>query len=326
MIKVLVELLLVAVMFGSVQGSGAMPPEVEREVAARLPVVAANYIPLANASERITGLPVIEDREVWPQRLDPESLGVAVTAASAIVVDRDSGAVLFEKNPDAVRAIASLTKLMTALVVLEQTPNLDAEVVIIAEDQVPATSTIFRIGDRVSMRDLLFASMIGSANDAARALARASGLARETFVARMNEMAGELGMPNTRFVEPTGLDARNVSTAREVSKLIDAARAIPILREATQTPVYRTRGSTQKSQFVRSTDLLLSSFINEAPYRIALAKTGSLAEAGFCFGSTVEEAEHGVTVVVLGSQDHFSRFDDAKALAYWALTTWEWAQ
>lgn len=323
MIKPLIELVLLAVMVGTVQASGTMPVEARDQVVRRLPEITEAAMP-REAVVRAQGLPEVEARGTWPKLIDPASLGVLVTAGSAIVVDRDGGKLLFEKDADRVRPIASITKLMTALVFLEHNVPQDNIITITEEDVGDGVSTIFAEEDRVSVRDVFSAMLIGSANDAARALARTTGIDEAAFVRRMNERGRELGMTQTRFVEPTGLDSRNVSTARELTALVQAARLTPSLSDIVRQPVYRTTGSTKKSQFVRSTDLLLSSFLNQFPYRIALAKTGSLDDAGFCFVASVDRGEHGVLVVVLGSETHFSRFDDAKALAYWALTRFEW--
>ncbi len=320
--KHLIEILLVSLVVGSV-GGPADSGEVRRNIIRRLPAIATAELPRSAVEEVARLLPRAEDRNAWPVLRDPRSLGVAITAASAIVVDRDNGKVLFEKNADELRPIASITKLMTALVFLEATPNLEATITIEATDQTPPDGTLFEIGDRLTVRDALFTSLVGSANDAARALVRSSGLASDEFVRRMNAKARTLGMNETRFVEPTGIDPKNISTARELTHLLRAAREISLVREATQLPIYEVRVGREIRR-VRSTDLLLSSFLAEAPYEFVVGKTGSLDEAGFCLAVSVDRGEHGVIVVSLGSTDHFSRFADVKALAYWALTTWRW--
>lgn len=323
MIKPLIELVLLAVMVGSVHGSAAMPREVQDQMLRRLPIIVEAAAP-RTITKFSAGLPQVEDRGAWPKLVDQESLGVLVTAGSAIVVDRANGKVLFEKNADQVRPIASITKLMTTLVFLEREPNLAQPITITEEDVGDGTSTIFAVGDVIILRDLLSAALVGSANDAARALRRSTGIDESIFVQFMNAKARGLGMTSTHFVEPTGLDARNVSTAREITVLVRAARAAPLLESIVQQPVHRTTGSTKKSQFVRNTNLLLDGFLNKPPYKIAFAKTGSLDEAGYCFAAAIDEGNHGVIAVVLASETHFSRFDDMKALVYWALTRFEW--
>lgn len=320
--KHLIEILLVSLVVGGVSGS-TDSREVRRDVVRRLPAVAAAELPRPVLEDIVRLLPRAEDRYAWPALRDPESLGVAVTAASAIVVDRDNGKVLFEKNADEARPIASITKLMTALVFLDTDPDFAAVIEIESSDHEPADSTFFEIGERLTVRDAWHAALIGSANDAARALVRASGLAHDEFVRRMNARARALGMTSTRFVEPTGIDVANVSTARELTHLIRAAREAQLIREATERSTYEVRVG-RGTRRVRSTNLLLTSFLAAPPYDFVVGKTGSLDEAGFCLAISVDQGTHGVIVVGLGSIDHFSRFADVKALAYWAFTKWEW--
>ncbi len=247
---------------------------------------------------RRASLPVSAPREPGPRLLDPSSRGVVVEAAAALVVDRESGLVLFEKNADQTRSIASLTKLMSMMIVLE---NLSAT-------------------DNPETRDLIFASLVGSDNEAIRSLVEQTGLGEKDFVQKMNARAEHLGMRRTLFVEPTGLDAANQSTARDLIRLLRAAGEIPVIREAAAATIYRTRSGGK----IKNTNLLLSSFLGQAPYQIVLGKTGSLEAAGFCLATAIDQGDHGILVVVLGAGDHFSRFTDVKALAYWAFTRWAW--
>lgn len=325
MLKPLIEFVLLAVMVGTVHGSATVPREVQDQALRRLPIIAeavVSRVPTLPSA----GLPPIGDRNAWPKISDPASLGVLVTAGSAIVVDRANGKVLFEKDADRVRPIASITKLMAALVFLEDAPDLSGFVTITEHDIGDGVSTVFALGNKVTLRDLLSAALIGSANDAVRALVRSLDIDEPTFARLMNAKARALGMTNTRFVESTGLSPENVSTARELTALVRAAREAPLISEITRESVYRTNGGAQKSQFVRNTNLLLDGFLNKPPYKIALAKTGSLNEAGYCFALSVDEDNHGVIAIVLGSETHFSRFEDMKALVYWTLSKWQWLE
>lgn len=325
MLKPLIEFVLLAVMVGTAQGSATVPREVQDQTLRRLPVVVR-----ATASRAPTlpsaGLPPVGDRRAWPKLSDPTSLGVLVTAGSAIVIDRTNGKVLFEKDADRVRPIASITKLMAALVFLEGAPDLSSFVTITEQDIGDGVSTVFALGDTVTLRDLFSAALIGSANDAARALVRSTDLDEPTFARLMNAKARALGMTNTRFMESTGLSPENVSTARELTVLVRAASEVPLISETVRESVYRANGSAKKSQFVKNTNLLLDGFLNKPPYKIALGKTGSLNEAGYCFVASVDEDNHGVIAVALGSETHFSRFEDMKALVYWALSKWQWPE
>ncbi|MBI4280933.1 D-alanyl-D-alanine carboxypeptidase [Candidatus Uhrbacteria bacterium] len=269
-------------------------------------------------------LPLAEDRDKWPRLRDPRSRGVVVSAQSALVMDSRSGKILFEKEANQLRPIASLTKLVTVLVLLDLEPDFESLVIMEASDGQGGSGLVFDEGEVVSKRDLFRASLAASANDATVALVRTSGISESEFIYRMNQKVAELGLRETRLVEVTGLDPKNVSTATEIALLLRRVREIPLLREITQTQRFTVVKNNGQQQELRSTNLLLGSFLNQKPYHIVMAKTGSLDEAGFCLALVAGEGDHEVIVVVLGSETHFSRFDDAKALAYWALERWIW--
>lgn len=318
--KPLIELLLITLLVGNLPGEAKTAPISARtldQISVAQNLVAQTAIP---RRER-PSLPVAEDRLAWPKLADSRSLGVEVSAASAIVVDRDNGKVLFEKDADTIRPIASLTKLMTALVAFDAKMDLNKKIVIVAADQKPAEGNILKIGDSLTIRDLFLAALVVSGNDAARALARATGLPAEEFASRMNIKARELGMKHSHFVEPTGLDARNVSTARDLTRLLSTLQENEIIREAAQTKNYRL---PSVKKWLPNTDLLISSFLNASPFRIALSKTGTTTEAGYNLAMLVEKGNNGVIAIALASNNHFARFDDVKALAYWAFTKWSW--
>ncbi|HEX7879848.1 MAG TPA: serine hydrolase, partial [Candidatus Eisenbacteria bacterium] len=139
-------------------------------------------------------------------------------AESAVVLDRRTGHVLWGKNADETRPVASLTKLMTALVVSESPLAMDDSITVTMDDVTGAGRSHVRAGNRVSIGDLYHCSLISSDNAATRALARATGMSSTAFVARMNQRARELGMEHSHYVETTGLDAGNVSTARDQAR------------------------------------------------------------------------------------------------------------
>jgi D-alanyl-D-alanine endopeptidase (penicillin-binding protein 7) len=282
------------------------------------------------------GLPLAEDRNPEPEqrgpslrKKDPQNLGVEVSAGSALVADRETGAMLFAKEPDRVHSVASLTKLMTALVVAGGNLEWDTPVRISAGDLRPGGIEYFLVGEEVTRRDLLHASLIGSSNTATAALARSSDLPPEEFVARMNRKAADLGMETARFVEPTGLDPGNRASARDLFLLARAAFGDP---EIAKVVVKREHALTARSgarvrrRTVKSTDLLLGGMLNQGEYRIAGGKTGTLgAETGYHVAVAVtEEQGRSVLVVVLGSESNLARFQDAKALAVWAFDAYDW--
>lgn len=271
------------------------------------------------------GLPAAPDASRSPKKVDPNSVGVVTSAVSAIVVDRATGSVLYEKNGEEPRSIGSITKLMTALVFLKGNPDLASPTALQASDVRAGGVQHVSIGDTVTVDDLLHASLVGSDNSATAALVRLSGLSEGNFVGKMNEAASELGMRATTFLDPTGLSADNRSIASDVVRLIDAAMRVDVIREATEQPVAAFRGSSGRAYSIDTTDELLNSFLNRTPYRVIGGKTGFLPEAGYCLGSLVSENDgHEIVVVVLGSETITGRFQDVKALSAWAYKVFEW--
>lgn len=274
----------------------------------------------------LTGaLPEAPDAMRAPIKTDANSVGVVTSAVSAIVVDRATGAVLYEKNVAEPRSIGSITKLMTAFVFLRGNPDLTSPAALQPSDVRSGGVQHVSIGDTVTIRDLLHASLVGSDNSSTAALVRLSGLSEGDFVGKMNEAAAEIGMRATTFLDPTGLSSDNRSVAPDVVKLIDAVMRVDVIREATEQPVATFRGASGRAYAIATTDDLLNSFLNRAPFRVVGGKTGFLPEAGYCLGSVVSENDgHELVVVVLGSETIMGRFQDVKALAAWAYKVFEW--
>lgn len=231
-----------------------------------------------------------------------------VYARNAILVDPATGEVLFAKNSDSPVPIASLTKLMTALVFLEQKPALDREVEVTPVELNGAGHTQLRRGDRVALGDLLHMSLMCSDNAATRVLAREAGLSADEFVARMNRKAVELGLQGTRFVEFTGLDERNVSSASDVARLLHAAAHEPLIQEITTTRQYQF-ATGRRVHAVHNTNRMLY-----GRYEILGGKTGFILEAGYCFATWVRTQGRDLIAVVLGAPTNATRFADTVRL------------
>jgi D-alanyl-D-alanine endopeptidase (penicillin-binding protein 7) len=263
--------------------------------------------------------------DLKPVKAVPTSIGVVTTAVSAMVVDRASGSVLYEKNTEEPRSIGSMTKLMTAFVFLGTKPNLDAPASLESEDVRTGGVQHLPVGDPVTVRDILNASLVGSDNSATAALVRLSGMTEGDFVAKMNETAAELGLRNTTFVDETGLSPENRSIAPDLVRLLDRAMKEEVIRATTEQADVTIKGASGRSYAVQSTNELLGTFMDKAPYAIVGGKTGYLPEAGYCFGAIVsKDGGHEVIVVVLGSDSKDGRFQDAKALAAWAYKVYKW--
>jgi D-alanyl-D-alanine endopeptidase (penicillin-binding protein 7) len=264
------------------------------------------------------------DVKAGPRVKSEASLGVEVTASSAFVIDVGSGQILYERDAHALRPIASITKLMTAMTFLDSKPDLTERVEIVADDLTHEGKSPLRVGQRYTKGDLLSLLLVGSVNDAGRALARASG-GLEVFVEKMNSRARVMGLRLAHFTDPTGLNAKNVATAAEVALLLKTAMRYPILENILHQEKVMVTSDTGETGSVESTNVLLSSFLNKKPYKILAAKTGSLMQAGFCLAQATQGPEGQVIIAVaLDSADHFSRYQDVKSLTYWAMHSFEW--
>ncbi len=233
---------------------------------------------------------------------------------AAIVMDPDSNRVLFCKNEDQRMPIASLTKVMTALVLLDTGPAWDSVVTMTRPDIYQASHTRLRSGERLKKRDLFQLSLMVSDNAATRALVRSSGLPHERFVEMMNVKARAMGLTGTHFVEETGLDPENVSTAHDYARLLSAAWHNPMVASITSTPEYQFRTSRGMHE-IHNTDRLLY-----GNYEVMTGKTGFINEAGYCFATCVRAAGHPLVSVVLGAPTKGTRFLETMKLIDWAAS------
>lgn len=269
-------------------------------------------------------LPVAQPTRVsLPVKRKVSSLGIDVAATAAVVMDADTGAVLFEKNAEEAIPVASLTKLIAAMTYLDLRPDLSQTIDIELADAPSVGKAVLPLKERFSSVEIFEALLVGSVNESAKALAR-STVGTEAFVARMNEKAASLGMRTARFVDASGENAKNVASAKDVALALRAASGYSEIREAMAKPSVMLHG-TQKSYLIKTTNLLLSSELNREPYKIVAAKTGTLPNAGHCFAQMTEgEDGQRLIAVLLGGETHFSRFQDVKALTYWAFDAYEW--
>jgi len=235
-----------------------------------------------------------------------------VYARHAVVLDPSTDEILYEKNAAVSVPIASLSKLMTDMVFLEQQPNLDREVEVKREDIYGAGRTHLRVSETLALRDLLHMSLMCSDNAATRVLVRESGLGPEDYLARMNRKAVDLGLARTRFVEFTGLDERNVSTAADCARLLRAAAENPTIQTITTTRSYEFYGryrSRNRPHAVYNTNRLLY-----GRYEIRGGKTGFISEAGYCLATWVHTQSRDMIAVVLGTPTPATRFADVVRL------------
>lgn len=274
----------------------------------------------------LTLLPEVQMHQA-PRKLDGD-WGPELQSTSALIMDQASGQVLWQKNPDAHLPIASITKLMTGLVAMNEIINWE-ETYEMKPDENALIGARFAAGngDKFTKEDILKTMLIGSANNAALALAHSTGLSNEDFVAEMNNMAKTLGMLESSFEEPTGLESGNISTARDLAILTrsamhyDAIR-LPMKQQEHKMMRHNSDDDTQEV-IVKTTNRLIN---NEDPTVLA-GKTGFTYEAGYCL-TTLSTNEDGnkLIVVLLGGPDATIRFEETQQLIAWAYDHYEWEE
>ncbi len=235
----------------------------------------------------------------------------------ALVASIDGRTVFYQSQATSPQAIASLSKLMTALVFLDHNPGWETSYVMRAEDNVAGGKLNLFLGEEVLIKDLLATSLIASDNGATMALVQASGLTVEEFVAAMNQRAQELGLVHTNFADPTGLSPENVSTATELLKLAKELFVKEEIARLLNQPEYQFTTLNGRAKSISSTNHLLFDS-EELSFAQLGAKTGYTDEAGYCFlGWFANEAGQQLAVVILNSEGANQRFQEAKRLATW---------
>ena len=245
---------------------------------------------------------------------------VALRSSVALVQDAESGETLFDKNSETVLPIASITKLMTSIVVLEQALDLEERIVITQEDLAATRSSRIRgrlrPGTALTRDELLMLALMASDNRAAAALARTYHGGTEAFVAAMNGEAERLGLLDTRFSDPTGLSPDNVSTAQDLAKLVKAAHGYPLIREYSTRPSAHVRARGGTVGFSNTNSLVRSN-----KWDIELSKTGYISAAGRCLVMQMRVGTRDLIVVLLDSYGKFSRIGDAQRIRKWLETS-----
>jgi D-alanyl-D-alanine endopeptidase (penicillin-binding protein 7) len=243
-----------------------------------------------------------------------------VRAAAAVIYNPETNEVLWEENSQSQRSIASITKVMTATVFLENNPDLSQLVTIEHSDVFQASTTHVHANDKVTADDLLHLLLIASDNAAARALARVSSYGTEGFVGRMNEKAAELGLQSTSYADPSGLLSENVSSAYDMARLITQASQDDRIAAVMRTPeytVYTKNGRGRPITFHSTNHLLGRSNVD-----VRAGKTGFISKAGYCLATLLRLPDNGqqVAVVVLGARSNAGRFMETQNLFNWLST------
>jgi D-alanyl-D-alanine endopeptidase (penicillin-binding protein 7) len=239
---------------------------------------------------------------------------VYLRSSAALVQDAATNEVVIDKNADSVTPIASITKLMTAMVIIDRGLDLDARIVVSREDVDWKKGSRSRLepGTILTRDELLVLALMASENRAAAALGRTYPGGTEAFVAAMNAKATALGMTDSRFVDPTGLSARNVASARDLVKLVRAAHEYPAIREFSTRERHTVQVHGRPLQFRNTNGLVRST-----QWEIGLSKTGYISEAGRCLVMQVRLASKDLIVVLLDSWGKQSRIGDANRIKRW---------
>ncbi|AWH87599.1 D-alanyl-D-alanine endopeptidase [Limnobaculum parvum] len=245
---------------------------------------------------------------------------IGLSSQSALVVDVNTHKVIYATNPDKVSPIASITKLMTAMVVLDAKQPL-TQVISVKINQTPELKGVYsrvKVGSEITRKDMLLLALMSSENRAAASLAHNYPGGYKAFIRAMNAKAKSLGMTHTRYVEPTGLSEKNVSTARDLSKLVMATKSYPILSQLSTTPekIVSFENPRYTLEFHNTNHL-----IHDHEWNIQLTKTGFTNKAGRCLTMRTVIGNREVALVMLDAYGKYTHFADANRLRSWMETT-----
>ncbi|MFM5171414.1 D-alanyl-D-alanine endopeptidase [Aeromonas veronii] len=237
-----------------------------------------------------------------------------LSSAAFVVANHRTGEVISERNGNRVMPIASLTKLMTALVVLDANLRLNEMLTVTNADidRIKGTGSRLAIGSRLSRAEMLHIALMSSENRAASALARHYPGGQRAFVEAMNAKARMLGMWNTRYADSTGLNPRNVSTAQDLAKLAAAAASYPLIRQYSTDEQSYVRTNKRQLHYLNSNRL-----IREGQWEFTLSKTGYIREAGRCLVLGTKVNREPVIMVLLNAETTNDRVADAKRIKTW---------
>jgi len=307
--------------FGAADFASAATPKkktvVSKKAAKPKPVAKVAKKPtVAKKSPRYT---LVRRASAAPALAEAATLDDGVTprlASSAVaVIDQATGDVLYEKNAKAVVPIASITKLMTAMVALDAQPSL-SETLTISEadvDMLKGTHSRLAVGMQLTREEMLRLALMSSENRAASALSRHYPGGRTAFIAAMNAKAHELGLSETRFLDPTGLTAQNVSSARDLVKLVSAAHQYPLIREFSTSEEYEVALKGGRAHTFHNTNAL----VKNDNWSIGLSKTGYISEAGRCLVMQAWFNNKPTIIVLLDSMGKLTRIGDAQRIKRW---------
>ena len=241
--------------------------------------------------------------------------GPLLSSQAALIMNSKTGEVLYKKNINRVMPIASISKLMAAMVVLDGNLNMNEQITITDNeiDRLKGTSSRLSIGTTLTRKELLHLGLMSSENRAIHALGRTYPGGMSAFVSAMNAKAQSLGMSNTRFYEPTGLDSRNVSTASDLSKMVSAASDYSVIRQNSVSNSGSVYTSAGRQQSYKNSNAL----VREGSWNIDLQKTGYIRESGRSMVVKARISNQPITIVLLNSPSSTTRVNDARQIESW---------
>ena len=241
---------------------------------------------------------------------------LTVKSPKAIIYDAESGDIIYQKKANEKSSIASLTNLMTAMVLIDSNLDLDKKVTITKSDfdKIKGTTSRLWLGSELSRKELLTIALIASDNRAASAISNSYPGGKKAFVQAMNVKAKQLGMDDTSFADPTGLDKNNISTAIDLVKMTQAAQQYPLIRELSTSSYYEAHIKNKKIKLnYNNTNLL----VRQGLWDIDISKTGYIREAGKCLIMQTTVMDKPIIMVFLKSYGKYTRTADAKRVRKW---------
>lgn len=268
-----------------------------------------------------------KDGVAAPVRIKPKEIESAIGSQAYVVLDRATGEILTVKRERLVWPVASLTKLVTASVVLDHDVAMDALADVKNTDNVGGARLYVNDGDRLSVGDLFYATLVASANNAANALARTTGLSKQTFVQEMNTRMAQLNLRDSHFIDPTGIEPGNVSTPLEMARIARDAFSREEIRQYTSTSTRMIQvANTGSSKKMINTNWMLWKPQYDDVW-VTAGKTGYLDESGWNLVVSLQPSkndERELLIVLFGAPSRGESFADAERLARWAWEVYEW--
>lgn len=258
--------------------------------------------------------------ESMPQKINIRNLNVKISAQAGIAVDKQTGKILFAKNIHSQRSMASITKLITALVFLDLQPDLERTIKLTMEDMRQMGQSRLDLDEEVKIKNLLYTALIASDNASTMAVVRSTGLSQQKFVEQMNQKVIDMGLSKTSLADPVGLNENNISTAFEINLILRQAFKNKLIAKILAMENYSFTSLSDNYHHIKSTNKLLGSYLN-----IFGGKTGYTEEAGYCFTGLIKlKNKQEIITVVLGADEEENRFQDTKAIVNWVETNYQW--